>query len=123
MHGADKQKIQKLIKSLMEERGINSMTDLGVLLGASKDSLRQNKYSKAKKVLDRLDYEDLLALSGLFQIPMEKLQSADFSVIGHGNIVGNNNKTNTQTLSPQEFLALNDKERKDYLKFLEITSD
>lgn len=125
----NKKEVKNLILALMQMNGIKSLEDLGEKLGTPKDRNRQAKYKKAKTALDSLDYKHLLMFAGLFGVPYEKLKNADSSLIssnsignsvniGDGNSIKNSQSTE---LSPQEFVKLDEQQRKDYLEFLKIT--
>lgn len=107
-----KEKIRELIRKLMTKNGIRSLEELGEILGAPLNSARQSKYSKAKRVIDSLDRDDLLLFAGLFGVPYRKLIGADPSILedsvnataignsvnfGDGNVTGNNNQSNVNS--------------------------
>lgn len=120
---------KNFIEALMEKYGIKNQTELGRFFYSAigeKNKTRQTESSKGAKFLNNPNMTDILMLAGLFGVHYKKMQEGDMSalnfVVGDGNIIGSHNNTNKQTLTTREFMSLKDKERQDYLRFLELTS-
>lgn len=123
---------QELLEILMDQFGIKNQTELGRFFYSAigeENKTRQTESSKGAKFLNDPSMTDILMLAGLFGVHYKKLIKGDRSalnfVVGNGNIIGDNNHNSNakEILSPREFMALKEKEREDYLRFLELTNN
>ncbi len=73
----DPKETVRFVRMLMYLNRIGSDEELGEKLGASKETLKQNKKSKAKRVLDNLNQKNLLKLAAVFDVSVETLKKAD----------------------------------------------
>ncbi len=130
-----KSEIISNLREILSAKGISLSRVARDLEGASGSSANQAQIGK--RIIENLDWDDLVGIHeeyGIELIPLISTTENNINVtgnamnIGTGHISGDKNKIDVQGgvqkttgLSPKEFLNLDEKERNDYLRFLELT--